>query len=294
MNKHIVADTYANFEQIGDVFQKNGKPYITVKEKCDRCWKGIFVCRVENNQPVPHPAYGGVCLKCDGKGYIEKDVRVYTEKEKAAADRAKARRAEAAAQKAKEREEEMAKKAHIFKAEAREKRGFGFETGWGYMVLGNSFDVKEEIKAADGKFNGDAIKAWIVPDNDVEFEGCRLVAVEFDKLYEMNGKFARQKDVETVKSYINSVVGTSGEFVGEVGERLRNIKVELTEAAGFEGRYGYTSIYTFVDEDGNHYKWFTGKELEKGSYILTGTVKDHSTYNFTNETVLTRCIVKGA
>lgn len=292
MKKAIVADTYKNFEQITDIFQKNGKNYVTVKQKCDRCWKGIYVCRVENNQPVPHPAYGGVCLKCEGTGYIKKDVRAYTEKEKASLDRAKARRAEAAAKRAKEREEEMKKNAPVYKAEARKLRGFSSESGCGYLVLGQSYKRKEEIKEAGGKFNGEAIKAWIVPNNDVEFKGCTLVPVDFDELFVMEGKLCRQKDWNDVKDYLNKVKPSNGEWVGTIGERIRNIEVEVTNIGEFDGRYGHTFIYTFEDEKGNVMKWFTKKDLEGETYLLSGTVKKQDVYNGEKQTVLTRCYVK--
>lgn len=292
MKKAIVADTYKNFEQITDIFQKNGKNYVTVKQKCDRCMNGVFVCRVENNKPVPHPAYGGVCLKCDGKGYIKKDVRAYTEKEKASLDRAKERRAKAAELKRQERTKEMEKKAPIYKAEARELRGFGKNTGTGYLVLGQSYKRKDEIKEAGGKFNGEAIKAWIIPNNDVEFKGCTLVPVDFDELFVMEGKLCRQKGWNDVKDYLSKVMPSNGEWVGTIGERIRNVEVEVTNISEFDGRYGHTFIYTFEDEKGNVMKWFTKKDLEGETYLLSGTVKKQDVYNGEKQTVLTRCYVK--
>ena len=37
MGKYLVADTYAPYEQVGEPFEKNGKPYIIVKETCSKC-----------------------------------------------------------------------------------------------------------------------------------------------------------------------------------------------------------------------------------------------------------------
>ena len=80
--EYFTADSYKNWERIGEPFTNSkGKLYTKVKCKCDRCHKGVYVTRVENGVPVPHPAYGGVCLKCGGDGYLMEEVRLYTEKE---------------------------------------------------------------------------------------------------------------------------------------------------------------------------------------------------------------------
>ena len=95
MGEYYVADSYKNFEyDETKAYEKSGKLYVDAKCKCDRCMNGVFVCRVENNQPVPHPAYGGVCLKCGGTGFVKKSIRLYTAKEKASLDRQAIRRAE--------------------------------------------------------------------------------------------------------------------------------------------------------------------------------------------------------
>jgi len=74
------ADTYKMWDRLTTPYTKDGKMYVTVQTKCDRCHNGVFVARVENDHIVPHPAYGGICLKCNGSGYIQKEVRAYTEK----------------------------------------------------------------------------------------------------------------------------------------------------------------------------------------------------------------------
>ena len=61
--EYFVSDKFVNMKRIGNPYEKNGKLYTAVQDICDRCQNGVYVCRVENNQPIPHPAYGGVCLK---------------------------------------------------------------------------------------------------------------------------------------------------------------------------------------------------------------------------------------
>ena len=83
---------------------------------------------------------------------------------------------------------------------------------------------------------------------------------------------------------------------GTVGERITT-NATVTTVIELEGRtYGYHTqrrrLVKFQDGDGNVFVWFSsaadvpdqGDEVE-----LTGTVKDHSIYGETAQTVLTRC-----
>ena len=77
-----VAKSYVGYEyDETKAYEKNGKMYVSARCKCDRCTKGVYITRVENGQLIPHPAFGGVCLKCGGSGFITKEVRLYTDKE---------------------------------------------------------------------------------------------------------------------------------------------------------------------------------------------------------------------
>ena len=85
MNKYFTADSYKNWERVGKPFTNSkGKLYTKVKCKCDRCVNGVYVSRIENGAPVPHPNANGVCFQCGGDGYLMEEVRLYTEKEYAA------------------------------------------------------------------------------------------------------------------------------------------------------------------------------------------------------------------
>ena len=80
--EYFVADIYKNFSYDINKTYKNDKGNLVVdaKEKCPKCGgSGIFAARVENGHIIPHPAYNGVCLKCDGNGIIYKTIRLYTE-----------------------------------------------------------------------------------------------------------------------------------------------------------------------------------------------------------------------
>ena len=87
---------------------------------------------------------------------------------------------------------------------------------------------------------------------------------------------------------------SNSKFVGKTGDKISiDVKVAMT-VTGWEGIYGYTWLYKFLDKDGNVYVWYSSKGLylsEKMVTKLSGTVKNHTTYNGVNQTVLTRCRV---
>lgn len=83
------------------------------------------------------------------------------------------------------------------------------------------------------------------------------------------------------------------EWVGEVGERLRDLEVEVETVKMVDGYYGPSMLVVFRDESGNALKTFgTGEslwDLERGDTVtLTGTVKDHDEFRELKQTVLTR------
>ncbi|MEV3853025.1 hypothetical protein AB0J38_01720 [Streptomyces sp. NPDC050095] len=83
---------------------------------------------------------------------------------------------------------------------------------------------------------------------------------------------------------------------GTVGERITTTAT-VTTVIELEGRtYGYNTqrrrLVKFQDAEGNVFVWFSSAATvpDKGDEIeLTGTVKDHSIYGETAQTVLTRC-----
>ena len=74
--------------------------------------------------------------------------------------------------------------------------------------------------------------------------------------------------------------------------------LKVTRAHKFEGRYGWTTLVSFVDRDGNKFKWFaSGDRVDSferdACYKMTGTIKAHSEYRGTHETAITRCRAEG-
>jgi hypothetical protein len=88
------------------------------------------------------------------------------------------------------------------------------------------------------------------------------------------------------------------EWVGKVGERIKNIKVKVVFTKDIDGMYGLSTLYLMKDADGNDYKTFysgSSWSYEKGDEIMiTGTVKKHDEYNGKKSTMLNRVIAKKA
>lgn len=286
--EYYVADTYRHMERIGNPFEKDGRLYTEVAATCDRCGgSGVFACRVENNHIVPHPAYGGVCLKCNGDGKIKKVVRLYTEKEYNSAQRAKERRQVKAAEAAAARLE--ARKANAF-SKWLERNGFDSE-GNTYIISGNTYPIKDELKAVGYKFSKElkwhGSAAVEVP------EDCFVDKIHWSDIFDWNEAIFEMNFTTKGFDFLENVFAShsSGEYVGEIGERLRKIEVIFKGSSNFDGYYGTTNVYRFT-YNGAQLVWFTQTEKdfeENEQYLLSGTVKDHKIYGNVKTTYLSRC-----
>lgn len=289
---YFTADSYKDMERVGEPFEKDGKLYTEVAATCDRCGgSGIFASHVENGHIVPHPAYGGVCLKCGGEGKVSKVVRLYTEKEYNSAQRAKEKRQALAAERAAAREKQRKATAY---AKWLERNGFNSE-GNTYIVYGNTYPIKDELKAQGYKFSKElkwhGAAAVEVP------EDCYVDQVHWSSIFAWGEDTCNMTFTEEGHEFLEDLFTSHclGEYLGEVGERLRNLTVVFEGGSSFDGYYGETNIYRF-NCNGAQLSWFTQteKDLREGAeYILTGTVKEHKVYGNVKTTYLSRCIVKG-
>ena len=84
-------------------------------------------------------------------------------------------------------------------------------------------------------------------------------------------------------------VNTDSQHIGTIGER-DTFTLKGNRLIFSDGFYGLTIIHLMEDKDGNVFKWFSsGPELDEGEFLtLKATIKDHSEYQGTKETVLTR------
>lgn len=88
------------------------------------------------------------------------------------------------------------------------------------------------------------------------------------------------------------------EYVGEVGKRIKGLTLTLVKITSLgDGEFGMRYLYRFLDANENVLVWFTGNVLDADTRnffentVYTGdvSVKEHSEYKGTKQTVVTRC-----
>jgi len=287
MDKYVTAKKYENAERISKPFEREGKLYVRIKEKCDRCVNGVFACGVENGQIKPHPAYGGVCLKCMGAGWLYDEVRLYTPEEREKMDRANKRARERREAK---RQEEIEASFAKNKEDWLNKNEFN-EDGFTYIITGDSYSIREELKHAGWKF--DTILLWHKAD-PAGYED-RVIKVHVDQIFTFTA-WGKGVYKEGAYNIIQSLLKekeepSNSEWIGNEGKKLGPTHVIVKGKGGFEGRWGYTNIYKFETPEGNKLTWFTTSifPAEEGEEIdIDASIKSHDTYNDEKVTIITR------
>ncbi len=164
-----------------------------------------------------------------------------------------------------------------------------------YIVMGNSFAIKDALKTAGFKFS--PLLRWHSASNEFPLpDNCSYFEVDYNDYFvwqeEEGISFLKESARERLERLFNPPRESKSTHIGEVGEKLENIRCEVTNVGGYNTAYGYKWVYTFTDEDENEYTWFTtvNKSLSVGMFIeLSGTIKEHSEYKGVKTTVLTRC-----
>ena len=296
MEKYFVADSYINFEFDVDKAYKNnyGKLVVDAKNKCDRCnGSGIAISHIENGCPIPYMNDGGICYACNGKGIFVKTIRLYTEKEKAAAARAKERAAE-------RKVEQKLAAAEQKKAEWLEREGFGEQGTTTIYIAEDSYSRKDELKANGWKYSTfigwhtsfeNAHKDNLYPDES-------LVTLSWEDLVSFN-IYGEGFWLSRAKAYVDSIKEahkpkSASEWVGLEKEKISNLSVVVKRITGFQGQFGWTSVVTFLHNE-NELVWMTstGLKFAEGDHLsMSATVKEHKDYKGTKQTVVKNCKFK--
>lgn len=178
-----------------------------------------------------------------------------------------------------------------------EKNGFS-KNELTYVICGeDTYSIKDWLKEQGCKFN--PILKWHCAEPLELPAGFKLITFSLADLGEWNNETREMLYFDNAKAIIERKVreaeGPSlSEYVGEIGQRLRNITAIFKSARGFMGMYGWTNIYTFQSGE-NILVWFTQKDLdlEYGSIVdLTGTIQIHEEFRGVKTTRLSRCIIK--
>lgn len=255
----------------------------------EKCWK----CGGSGEY-----AWFGTCFACGGAGRISKWVKIYTEEEYekyvAAQERAKEKRE----QKAEADRQDKLDNSEKYQEEKLKEWGYDVENPLIWLIGGGStYEIKDQLKEAGCKFNP-AFGWYSTQPIDVP-EGYGMVSINFYDVYVWYPFVKRFELKENAKEVADAALATlapksNSEYVGEIKERLRDLKVTLTATHNIDGFYGTSTIYTFKADE-NVLVWITSsyKDIQIGqTYLLTGTVKDHKEYKNVKQTVLSRCIIK--
>lgn len=177
-------------------------------------------------------------------------------------------------------------------------------------MLGNTYDIKEELKAQGAKWDSTA-RHWHMATKP---EGREVIEIDVAEIYQAdmagvytwnNYRYWNELEVsytDRIQAAENKLKAqdSPSEYVGQVGDKL-NIVVIYTHTASWENGYGgywsagVTYLHSFKDEDGNVFTWKTGNcfEADYGDkVVLKGTVKEHNEYKGIKQTVMTRCKVE--
>lgn len=269
----MLADTYKGLEIIR-TFTENGKSYARVKIPCDRCdGSGFF-------------GNYGVCYKCSGRQFFTKDVRNYTDAEYAQLQRAKEKHN---AKREAKREAERA--ARLQEANIQRLHKYGFEDVYAYAIVGNTYEMREELKQRGAKFSYELL--WVSPTKPTWLAPERYTKISVEDVFEFNGGCLNVKD--TAQDFICSLQPRTSVYLGEVGDKVI-VTVTVQRVIDYETCYRpgcLTTTYKYImhTEDGNQVTWSTqSTRLSEGhKYTIKGTIKALSEYRGECVTQLTRC-----
>ena len=193
------------------------------------------------------------------------------------------------------------------------KEGFS-EQGITYVVMGNTYEIKDELKAAGAIWS--YLIGWHFPEEPKDYPTCILskdteIAKGITLFEEYPTGLIGYADTWIIQDYIKSLKDRydasqqpETDYVGEVGKKFEMLLVYIG-SANYETHFTYygelQSIHKFADSQGNILIWKTSaslmkvvdgeyKPIEPGEQIkLKGTIKEHSEYKGRKQTVLTRC-----
>lgn len=237
---------------------------------------------------------GWTCYKCGGSGRMNKPStwKEYTPEYE---EKLRQRRAKAHAKAVEKMAAEAAEKNKRFF----EYNGFD-DAGNIWFVLGNTYEIREQLKAAGARYNK-YFKCWTFNHEVADYKTLKLHA---DDCYSKNnggGYLYDWPDVSNVMGLLyeanNPKPENQSEYVGTIGGKVET-ECTLTKISSYETSFNYHRItvwiYILTDDNGNVFVWksqaYIDDAIQAGDRVhIKGTVKDHSEYEGTKQTVLTRC-----
>ena len=288
----------------------NGTKYYEEIIPCPRCSigdkaDGIYYTGTCNGELMPSRVNAGICFLCNGSGTYLQKSKEYTPEHAEKLRKAREMRAE------KKRAEEMAKAQERNLAWLK-KEGFS-EDGNIWLILGDTYSIKDDLKALGCRFNG--LLGWYSARELTEYPTAKMTAEELVDV-DCYGKYywASYSDVvekcNAKRAEYKKSTAPDSQHVGNIGDKVE-IRARFTAEHSFTTVFNYHHvtnwIYTFTElETGNVFVWKTTsflwdeddsnghpRALETGSTVrIRGTIKAHTEYKEIKQTELTRCKIK--
>lgn len=284
---------------LAQVYKMNDKKRVYIRtDRNGTKYFADYTCKRCGGQGgLPQWTYTGyTCYECGGTGVAAKPeiFKEYTPEYEAKLEE---RRSKAREKKRLERIEQI--KSEL--PEIYQRHGFSSE-GKIFVVIGNTYEIREELKAAGAKWFS-ALRSWGFTENtdkyptvQISFDECYIVDMETGYVnwnYETgNEDLIKSKMPKVENSLESSFIGSIGDKLDQVVTFVRYFEYERDSYSGWGKEIA--RIYKFVDEHGNILIWNTGswKTLQEGKqYNLKGKIKEYNTYNGENQTILTRCTI---
>lgn len=263
-----VAKSYEGMKIISEPFLYEGRKYVRVKGACSRCGG--------SGHYAYNPMDGTRCFRCGGSGEEVHEVRWYTDKERAAMDRAAEKRAEA-----------RAKKIQEWKAYKHTPEYHGFTDGFVIAILGNTYEIKDELKEAGAKYTRGL--GWHFDSNEKvpAKYADRTRMIMWEDASE-NGELKSVECLERLVAVASPMDASIHKYM--IGTRVRDLCLKVVKA--WEGP-GYT-MHTMTDEENNVYIWITSSRSIPvyAQVTMDATIKDNTEYKGIKQTVLTRPRIK--
>ena len=271
-----VAKSYEDYEIQGEPFVVDKKMYVIVSRPCPRC---SGTGNYSYNQ-----VYGTTCMRCNGRGKESKQVRWYTDAQRAAMDkRAGAKAAPAPSH------NKMNARYNFF--------GFG-DAGYIHLVCGEFNKVNEWAHETDpcrARFTN--VFGWFIPST-MEMpelpEGITLIKLPWDEVAdETDPENCSMKDINFVEQKVRELRGeisSNSEYQGEVGQWM-DVCLVVRDKFQSDTRYGDKFTHIMIDANGNVFQWATGtKNYAVGTSLhLKVKVKEHKEIKHEKRTIVWYC-----
>lgn len=189
-----------------------------------------------------------------------------------------------------------------------EMNGFNLN-GDGWIVLGNTYPIKDELKKKGARYNGN-LKHWILPVEDNQYN---LYKISADDLFEKN-RFSGVWDYRSPKdtSYLMAELKNKDEAIvkadleksdpamtartklstiytvgAKVNIDIKSMQLKSTGVSAFGPYY----LYEIIDLAGYQFLWYSSRELDLSlePSKLIGTIKGFKEYYGIEQCILTKC-----